>query len=108
MKRNLLFSLTLMSCLLVSAQTPKTSSSTAQQASANVPAPTAQLTEVERLKIENLQLKFGALQTQQQQLQSEYQALIQALTVSHPGYSWNPQTNTLVAIPKSAPVAEKK
>jgi hypothetical protein len=61
-----------------------------------------QPTEVQRLKLENLQLK-ATLLSQQQALQQEYGALVQAIIAEHPGYIWNPQTASLQPAPKPAP-----
>jgi len=65
--------------------------------------PQAQITEFEKLKLENIQLKFSLLQVQQKQLQAEYQSTIQAIVAEHPGYQWDPQTSALVATPKATP-----
>jgi hypothetical protein len=62
-----------------------------------------QPTEVQRLKLENLQLKATLLSQQQQALQQEYGALVQAIIAEHPGYIWNPQTASLQPAPKPAP-----
>jgi hypothetical protein len=62
-----------------------------------------QPTEVQRLKLENLQLKATLLSQQQQALQQEYGALIQTIIAEHPGYIWNPQTAALQPAPKPVP-----
>ena len=74
-----------------------------------VPAPAApvyeawpQPTEVQRLKLENLQLRATLLSQQQQALQQEYGALVQQIIAEHPGYIWNPQTAALQLAPKPA------
>jgi hypothetical protein len=57
----------------------------------------AELTELERVKLENFALKHNALQ---QQLQANLQArlaLITQIEAAHPGYQWNEQQG-LVAI----------
>ena len=71
---------------------------------------TPEPTEVEKLKLENIQLKFTllqtqlqALQTEQQKLQGEYQAAVQAITSEHPGYQWDAKTSSLVTAPKATP-----
>jgi Skp family chaperone for outer membrane proteins len=71
---------------------------------------TPEPTEVEKLKLENIQLKFSLLQTEQQRLQTEqqklqsdYQATIQAITSEHPGYQWDAKTSSLIAVTKATP-----
>ena len=46
------------------------------------------LTEVERLKMENLSLKRFALDTQMRQVQGEYESLIKSIEQKHPGWHW--------------------
>lgn len=71
------------------------------------PALPPALTEVEQLKLENLQLKYTALQTQQQALQKAYGDLVQQIQAEHPGFALTPN-NTLVPVPKPpAPPAKK-
>ena len=69
-------------------------------------APPPTMTHEESLELENLQLKFSIAQTQQQSLQSQYQAFVQGLNAEHPGFSFNVQTGQFIAVPKSP--AEKK
>jgi hypothetical protein len=75
------------------------------------PPPTPHLSEVEKLKIENLQLKFTQLtqqmqqaQTEQQKLGQQYQALLADIEKEHPGFTVG-QSGDL--IPKPAPAAPK-
>lgn len=56
------------------------------------------VTEVESLKLENIQLKASAiqgqmkdLQAQMKDLQNQYQELTDAIAKEHPGYMWNGQ-----------------
>jgi hypothetical protein len=58
-----------------------------------------QISELERTKLENLQLKFQMLQQQQQQLQQSYSELIHQISAEHPGYTFDPQTSSLRKIP---------
>jgi hypothetical protein len=102
-------------CALMLATTPAISQTvhpvaTGHDQKIDVPAPAApvyealpQPTEVQRLKLENLQLKASLLAQQQQALQQEYSALVQAIIAEHPGYIWNPQTASLQPAPKPAP-----
>jgi TolA-binding protein len=70
------------------------------------------LTEVEQLKMENINLRFTALQNQIQQVQQQAQQLIVSIETAHPGYSLNFQTGQLtpkpVESPKDTPAPEKK
>lgn len=77
-----------------------------QLAVAPAPAPT----DVEKLTLENIQLKFSllqtqlkALQTEQGNLQKEYQSTVLAIVAEHPGYQWDDKTSGLVAVPKATP-----
>ena len=76
-----------------------------QQPSAPQAAP--QLTEVEHLRIENLQLKFQSLQAQMQQIQQEYQQVAAGIIKEHPGYVLDQQGN-LAPEPKAAPKQAEK
>lgn len=49
----------------------------------------AELTEIERLRLENYALKFNALQTQLQQVAAERRAYILKVESDHPGYMWD-------------------
>lgn len=91
----------MLTCLPAFSQAPKTTPAPA----ATAPAPA--LTELQKTKMENLQLKFSLLQQQQTELQGQYSALIQSIVAEHPGYQWNPQSSSLVAVPKPA-AADKK
>ena len=57
------------------------------------------LSELERTKIENLQLKYTLLKAQEQELQNQYNALVMGIEKEHPGYVWNPTTNALMKKP---------
>lgn len=65
--------------------------------------------EVEQLKLENLQLKMGALQQQFTQLAQQKQALTAEIAKENPGYHWytNPQTGQEGLVPDAAPAAPK-
>jgi hypothetical protein len=74
-------------------------------------------TELERTKLENIQLRMALLQQEEmslpqrrQELQVQYGEIIQAIERENPGYVWNPQTGSLVPkpIPAPAPKPEKK
>lgn len=83
-----------------------------------------QLTELERIQIQNMELrmqllndeqqsipaKIEALQAEQKQipqhiqaLQAEFGAFVQNLAKDHPGYVFNPQQMAFVFEPKAAP-----
>jgi hypothetical protein len=80
----------LVGAALLAAQAPK----------APAPAPAAPaLTEVESLKLENINLKFDALSRQMTELRQEYAALAAQLAAEHPGYALAPN-GTLVPAPK--------
>lgn len=49
---------------------------------------TAELTELERFKMENNTLKLALLQQQLQQLQNERHVLIYQMEATRPGYEW--------------------
>lgn len=69
-----------------------------------------QLSEVERLKIENLTLKAQALQGQLQELNRQYSELVGQITAEHPGYIYNPTNSSLVPAlhVDAAPAGEPK
>jgi hypothetical protein len=72
--------------------------------SAQQPAP-PQITEVQRLTLENLQLKASLLQQQQQALQTQFGDLLRAINAAHPGWLFNPNTaqfQPAPATPKTA------
>ena len=75
--------------------------------SAKAPDAPPQLTETETLKLENLQLKATVLQTQQQELQQQFVALLNAISAEHPGFTFDPNSRTFRPAPKPA-AAEKK
>ena len=84
-----------------------------QPAQPTPPAAHPQLTEVEQLKLENINLRFNALQNQIQQVQQQAGQLVQTIEDAHSGYSLNFQTGQLTPKPKPAelkpevkPVAE--
>lgn len=99
MKKHVLFLFLLGAALLVAQQKPT------QPATGNQP----QLSEVEKLKLENMNLKYAALQRtiqdaqkEQQELGSEYQALVALIRKEHPGLMLGGNGN-LVAEPKPTP-----
>lgn len=51
----------------------------------------AELTEMERLKMENFALKHSAIQQQLQMNLAERLVFIRAIETAHPGYSWDEQ-----------------
>lgn len=57
----------------------------------------AELTELERVKMENFALKHNAMQQQLQANMAERTNFIRAIEDAHPGYQWNEQEG-LVAI----------
>lgn len=61
---------------------------------------TAELSELERLKLENYALKYNMLQTQLQQIAAERQAYLRQLVADHPGYVWNEAQGVLAAEPQ--------
>jgi hypothetical protein len=70
-----------------------------------------QPTELERTKLENLQLRMMLLNQEEQsiperrsQIQQAYGAVIREIEAAHPGFAWNPTTNALM--PKPAPAAK--
>ena len=89
--------------MTTAAQTPVT----AQHAPAITPVPAQpalgqDLSELERTKIENLQLKYTLLKAQEQELQNQYNALVMGIEKEHPGYVWNPTTGALMKKPAAA------
>lgn len=50
-----------------------------------------QLSEIERLKMENFALKHNMLQSQLALITTERQAFIKSLEETHPGYYWDEQ-----------------
>lgn len=72
------------------------------------PAPGPQLTEIQKLKLENLQLKYNQAEMmkkqamdQEAQLMKDFQALSLEVGKEHPGYMLDPQGN-LTPAPKAA------
>lgn len=70
--------------------------------------PPPRLSEVESLRLENLQLKATVLQQQQQQLQSQFADLIRELSDEHPGYLFNPNTRQFSPAPQPQKHTEAK
>lgn len=70
---------------------------------APAPAAPAQLTEIERLKLENIQLKFQQTQQAANNLQGEYQQEVALINAAHPGYRFDTQTGALVPLPTPEP-----
>lgn len=56
-----------------------------------------EMTETERLKMENFALRYHVLQQQIQQILAERAAFIQQLEAAHPGSEWNEQQG-LIAV----------
>lgn len=48
-----------------------------------------ELTEVERLKMENYNLRIHILQQQTQQMITERQTLVRSIEEAHPGFEWD-------------------
>lgn len=79
-------------------------------------APAPQPTELERAKLENLQLRMMLLNQEEQsiperrsQIQQQYGDVVRQMEASHPGFIWNPTANALVPkppAPKAAAPAE--
>lgn len=102
MKRTLALTVLLVLSLPMLAQQaprPVQLPTSAQPKTAEAPKPAPVLTLLEKVKLENLQLKFYLLQQQQTDLQNQYQALVQGIVAEHPGFTWNPQTSSLQPIP---------
>jgi hypothetical protein len=69
-----------------------------------------QLTELQKVKLENIQLKFQGLQVQIQELQKQYSEIAQEVSAQHPGYMLD-QAGSLIPAPKPSeakPKAEVK
>lgn len=73
-------------------------------AMAQAPKPPV-VSEVERLKLENVSLKMAGLQQQYAALQQEKAQVAEAITKENPGYHWqvNPQTGQEGLVPDAAP-----
>ena len=112
MKRSLILFLALSTIPALAQQAPKPPNpapTSAQPKPPSAPVPSAvpdgaaptlpTLTELQKAKLENLQLKFTLLQQQQTQLQGEYQTLVQTIVAEHPGFRWDAQSSSLVAVP---------
>lgn len=67
-----------------------------------------QLTETQRLQVENLQLKNTLLQRQMAEIQAEFSALVEAIDKEHPGWLYNPQAGQFVPKPKAEGKPEGK
>ena len=62
-----------------------------------------ELTELERLKLENFALKHNAMQQQIQANLAERAAFIQRIEEAHPGFAWNEKEGLVaVAVPPSS------
>lgn len=84
----------------------------AQTPIVNAPPPGPKLSEVEKLKIENLQLKFTQLsqemqaaQQKQQELRTQFTEILAEIEKEHPGYTVG-GTNGAELVPKPAPPKE--
>jgi|GEM_PF-7083667 len=80
----------------------------AQSAPAAPALPAAQISDVEQLRIENIQLKINLLRQQFTDLNTQYTAVIQQIEREHPGYAWDPATNSLRAVPAPAKSTDHK
>ena len=74
------------------------------------PQPAPQLTELQKVKLENIQLKFQGLQVQIQELQKQYSEIAQEVSAQHPGYMLDQSGNLILAPkpPEAKPKAEAK
>ena len=107
MKPPLFLSLLLLWAGTAAAQAP---ASSPQPAAAAKPAPTSsspEPSELEKARLENLQLKFTLLDGQQRDLQSQYGALIQQIQAEHPGTYWDAKAGALKPIPAAKPATVK-
>ena len=59
--------------------------------------PATQLTEIERLKLENLMLRYNALQQQMNQILVERSTLLRQIETDRPGYRWDEQKGLVLA-----------
>lgn len=66
------------------------------------PPPAPQLSEVQRLRYDNLSLRFALLETQRAALAQQLADLSAAVTAAHPGYRLDPGTGQLVPVPPAA------
>lgn len=67
-------------------------------------APQAALTELEATKLELYGTQNVLLRQQEQELKTKFDRLIRQINIDHPGYIFNQQTGTLVAIPAQPPL----
>lgn len=81
-----------------SAQTPKTAP----------PAAPPQISQVDQLEIQNIQLRYQILQTEEDQLRVQYAALTAQIAKENPGYLLDPKTNQLVKAQTAPPNPTKK
>lgn len=87
------------------AQSPKPP---AAPAHTSVQPKTADLTELQKAKLENITLKFSLIEQQkadqdvaEKQLREDYQKEVQSIVAEHPGFQWDPNASKLVpAAPK--------
>ena len=66
----------------------------------------AELTDYERLKLENFGLKHNALQRQQQDNLTERAAFIQQMEAAHPGFKWEEQKGLVSTTAEPQPTAK--
>lgn len=64
-----------------------------------------ELTELERVKMENFALKHNALEQQRQANLQARTAFVQQIEAAHPGYKWDEQKGLVAATPA---IAEEK
>lgn len=65
---------------------------------------TNELTEVEKLRMENFALKHNMLQSQIQMVIAERVNFIESINENHPGYVWDEQKGLVPAVPKKVEV----
>lgn len=66
----------------------------------------AELTELERVKMENFALRFHVSQQQMTQVQNDRAAFIQQMTAARPGFYWKDPEGTFVPVPVPEPAVE--
>jgi hypothetical protein len=66
-----------------------------------------QLSELERLKMENFALKYQTLQHQMQSVVTERTALIKQIEADHPGCTWDEQRGLVHAEGQNSPSGEQ-
>jgi hypothetical protein len=87
-------SLLLAAAIGLAAQSPAPTKAP-DQPKVQTPAAIPQLTELEAARVENVKLRSQLLQQEQMQLTAAYNDLVRAILAEHPGFLWDPQTDTL-------------